>query len=185
MPVGGYKYPTTLRMKIAESSVVGDDRNMLQPELRLLEILTSVVAWPSINNTLTLKCNQGNVILQQSEDQCDFKPKCVLRYTNKSALFFCSRCKCSCKKLASQNFIKDPVVLQQRIEETKKILEVKRSELSAYKRKKISSHDGRASSTGIGMTLGVGVITFVIGAIVCSDLLTCRARRRRRAPRKA
>lgn len=34
MPVGGYKYPTTLRMKIAESSVVGDDRNMLQPELR-------------------------------------------------------------------------------------------------------------------------------------------------------
>lgn len=54
------------------------------------EILTSVVAWPSINNTLTLKCNQGNVILQQSEDQCDFKPKCVLRYTNKSALFFCS-----------------------------------------------------------------------------------------------
>uniref|UniRef100_A0A8W8MSB7 Sushi domain-containing protein n=1 Tax=Magallana gigas TaxID=29159 RepID=A0A8W8MSB7_MAGGI len=98
---------------------------------------------------------------------------------------YCKRCKCSCKRLASQNFIKDPIVLQQRIAETKKILEVKRSELSAYKRKKISSHDGRASSTGIGMTLGVGVITFVIGAIVCSDLLTCRARRGRRAPRKA
>ncbi|XP_065942028.1 clotting factor C-like [Magallana gigas] len=273
------------------------------------EILTSVVAWPSISNTLTLKCNQGNVILQQSEDQCDFKPKCVLRYTNKSALFFCSnctehiynttttelqhpqpvytlsvgdnvtytcknghrlaagnltricqengswsgeepickpctvatfnasttdaeyfqpndtlnvgdnvtytckrghrlaagnltricqengswtgeepyckRCKCSCKRLASQNFIKDPVVLQQRIEKIKKFLAVNRSELSAFKRKKISSYDGRASSTGIGMTLGVGVITFVIGAIVCSDLLTCRERRRRRAPPKA
>uniref|UniRef100_K1QBJ9 Complement factor B n=1 Tax=Magallana gigas TaxID=29159 RepID=K1QBJ9_MAGGI len=94
-------------------------------------------------------------------------------------------CKCSCKRLASQNFIKDPVVLQQRIEKIKKFLAVNRSELSAFKRKKISSYDGRASSTGIGMTLGVGVITFVIGAIVCSDLLTCRARRRRRAPRKA
>nr|XP_034313171.1 sushi, von Willebrand factor type A, EGF and pentraxin domain-containing protein 1-like [Crassostrea gigas] len=98
---------------------------------------------------------------------------------------YCKRCKCSCKRLASQNFIKDPIVLQQRIEETKKFLAVNRSELSAFKRKKISSHDGRASSTGIGMALGVGVITFVIGAIVCSDLLTCRARRRRRTFRKA
>ncbi|XP_052695163.1 uncharacterized protein LOC128173494 isoform X2 [Crassostrea angulata] len=98
---------------------------------------------------------------------------------------YCKRCKCSCKRLASQNFIKDPIVLQQRIEKIKKFLAVNRSELSAFKRKKISSYDGRASSTGIGMALGVGVITFVIGAIVCSDLLTCRARRGRRAPRKA
>uniref|UniRef100_K1QST5 Uncharacterized protein n=1 Tax=Magallana gigas TaxID=29159 RepID=K1QST5_MAGGI len=66
----------------------------------------------------------------------------------------CKRCKCPCERLASQNFIKDPIVLQKRIEETKKFLAVNRSELSAFQRKKISSYDGRASSTGIGMTLG-------------------------------
>ncbi|XP_065941705.1 uncharacterized protein [Magallana gigas] len=96
----------------------------------------------------------------------------------------CKRCECPCKRLASQNFIKDPIDLQQRIEEIKKFLAVNRSELSAFKRKKISSYDGRASSTGIGMTLGVGVITFVIGAIVCSDLLTCKNRNQRRMFRK-
>nr|XP_034313215.1 uncharacterized protein LOC105333579 isoform X2 [Crassostrea gigas] len=92
----------------------------------------------------------------------------------------CKRCKCPCERLASQNFIKDPIVLQQRIEETKIFLAVNRSELSAFKRKKVSSYDGRASSTGIGMTLGVGVITFVIGTIICCDLLTCKAKKRKK-----
>ncbi|XP_011434929.3 uncharacterized protein [Magallana gigas] len=92
----------------------------------------------------------------------------------------CKRCKCPCERLASQNFIKDPIVLQKRIEETKKFLAVNRSELSAFQRKKISSYDGRASSTGIGMTLGVGVITFVIGTIICCDLLTCKAKKRKK-----
>nr|XP_034313602.1 uncharacterized protein LOC105320538 [Crassostrea gigas] len=141
-------------------------------------ILSSIVAWP--NNTLTLICHQGNVKLGDT-----FKPKLDLIHNNNTISFTCfDGCECPCKRLASQNFIKDPIDLQQRIEEIKKFLAVNRSELSAFKRKKISSYDGRASSTGIGMTLGVGVITFVIGAIVCSDLLTCKNRNQRRMFRK-
>lgn len=35
MPAGGLKYPRVLRMKISESSVVEDVRNMVKPELKL------------------------------------------------------------------------------------------------------------------------------------------------------
>ncbi|XP_078334144.1 uncharacterized protein LOC111133852 isoform X4 [Crassostrea virginica] len=89
----------------------------------------------------------------------------------------CRICTCPCQRLASQNFIKDPIVLKKRIEELKKILVVNRSKLSASIRKKTSSRDDRMSSKGIGMTLGVGVITCIILTIVCSDLLMFFKRR--------
>nr|XP_022338401.1 CUB and sushi domain-containing protein 1-like [Crassostrea virginica] len=89
----------------------------------------------------------------------------------------CKICTCPCQRLASQNFIKDPIVLKKRIKELKKILVVNRSKLSASIRKKTSSRDDRMSSKGIGMVLGVGVITCVLLTIVCSDLLMFLKRR--------
>nr|XP_022338772.1 CUB and sushi domain-containing protein 3-like [Crassostrea virginica] len=89
----------------------------------------------------------------------------------------CKICTCPCQRLASQNFIKDPIVLKKRIKELKKILVVNRSKLSASIRKKTSSRDDRMSSKGIGMVLGVGVITCVLLTIVCSDLLMFFKRR--------
>ncbi|XP_078334149.1 uncharacterized protein LOC144625798 [Crassostrea virginica] len=89
----------------------------------------------------------------------------------------CRICTCPCQRLASQNFIKDPIVLKKRIKELKKILVVNRSKLSASIRKRTSSRDDRMSSKGIGMTLGVGVITCIILTIVCSDLLIFFKRR--------
>nr|XP_022334695.1 CUB and sushi domain-containing protein 3-like [Crassostrea virginica] len=82
----------------------------------------------------------------------------------------CKICTCPCQRLASQNFITDPIVLKKRIKELKKILVVNRSKLSASIRKKTSSRDDRMSSKGIGMALGVGVITCILLTIVCSDL---------------
>nr|XP_022334669.1 uncharacterized protein LOC111131436 [Crassostrea virginica] len=82
----------------------------------------------------------------------------------------CKICTCPCQRLASQNFFTDPIVLKKRIKELKKILVVNRSKLSASIRKKTSSRDDRMSSKGIGMALGVGVITCIILTIVCSDL---------------
>ncbi|XP_078334145.1 uncharacterized protein LOC111133852 isoform X5 [Crassostrea virginica] len=89
----------------------------------------------------------------------------------------CRICTCPCQRLASQNFITDPIVLKKRIKELKKILVVNRSKLSASIRKKTSSRDDRMSSKGIGMALGVGVITCILLTIVCSDLLTFYKRR--------
>lgn len=54
------------------------------------ETLSSVVAWPHSQNIVTLKCHKGNVVLRNYTDQCEFKPKCDLKYWNQSILFLCS-----------------------------------------------------------------------------------------------
>lgn len=78
-------------------------------------------------------------------------------------------CVCPCHRLASQNFIKDPTVLQKRIKELKRTLAVNRSKLSSFVRRKTTSADNRISSKAIGFAF-VGVVTFILTSVVCSDL---------------
>ncbi|XP_061177941.1 uncharacterized protein LOC133186701 [Saccostrea echinata] len=82
----------------------------------------------------------------------------------------CKRCKCPCNRVRSQNFIKDPEVLKKRLNEMKKELEVNQNELSATVRAKTSAKDERKSAKGMGSVLGVGIISFVLMTLVCSDL---------------
>ncbi|XP_062578279.1 E-selectin-like [Saccostrea cucullata] len=82
----------------------------------------------------------------------------------------CKRCKCPCNRVRSQNFIKDPVILKNRIKKLKKELKVKMENLSSTLRSKTCAKDDRQSSTGIGSILGGGIITFVVVLLVISDL---------------
>ncbi|XP_048779630.2 uncharacterized protein LOC125683012 [Ostrea edulis] len=82
----------------------------------------------------------------------------------------CKPCMCPCDRIRSQNFIHDPEVLQNRIAEMKKELEVNQKQLSSAVRAKTSAKDERPSAKGVGSILGVGMITFVLVTIVCSDL---------------
>lgn len=83
---------------------------------------------------------------------------------------FIVECQCPCKRLESQNFITNHQILKKKIEQTKKDLEVKKTELSSIIRKMTSATDKRKSAQGIGMALGVGVITTLVSLIICSDL---------------
>ncbi|XP_061178305.1 limulus clotting factor C-like [Saccostrea echinata] len=82
----------------------------------------------------------------------------------------CKRCKCPCDRVRSQNFIKDPVVLQNRIDKLKKELKVKMEKLSSTLRRKTCAKDERQSSTFVGSVLGGVIITFVVVIIVLSDI---------------
>jgi hypothetical protein len=53
---------------------------------------------------------------------------------------------------------------------TKRILAVKKSNLSIQTRKKISAKDTRTSATLVGGVIGLGAITVVILGIVISDI---------------
>lgn len=90
----------------------------------------------------------------------------------KKSYFFLliTACMCPCDRIRSQNFIHDPEVLQNKIAEMKKELEVNQKQLSSAVRAKTSAKDERPSAKGVGSILGVGMITFVLVTIVCSDL---------------
>nr|XP_022338198.1 uncharacterized protein LOC111133804 isoform X2 [Crassostrea virginica] len=133
---------------------------------------TAAVQHYVVDKTITLTCKRNHRLVSGN----------LTRVCLENGLWsgkepVCKICTCPCQRLASQNFIKDPIVLKKRIKELKKILVVNRSKLSASIRKKTSSRDDRMSSKGIGMVLGVGVITFVLLTIVCSDLLMFLKRR--------
>ncbi|XP_078334146.1 uncharacterized protein LOC111131419 [Crassostrea virginica] len=133
---------------------------------------TAAVQHYVVDKTITLTCKRNHRLVSGN----------LTRVCLENGLWsgkepVCKICTCPCQRLASQNFIKDPIVLKKRIKELKKILAVNRSKLSASIRKKTSSRDDRMSSKGIGMVLGVGVITFVLLTIVCSDLLMFLKRR--------
>nr|XP_022338234.1 uncharacterized protein LOC111133832 [Crassostrea virginica] len=133
---------------------------------------TAAVQHYVVDKTITLTCKRNHRLVSGN----------LTRVCLENGLWsgkepVCKICTCPCQRLASQNFIKDPIVLKKRIKELKKILVVNRSKLSASIRKKTSSRDDRMSSKGIGMVLGVGVITCVLLTIVCSDLLMFLKRR--------
>ena len=77
---------------------------------------------------------------------------------------------CPCDRVRSQNFIQDPEALQNKITEMKKELEVNQKQLSSTVRAKTSTKDERPSAKGVGSILGVGIITFVLVSVLCSDL---------------
>ncbi|XP_078334140.1 uncharacterized protein LOC111133824 [Crassostrea virginica] len=133
---------------------------------------TAAVQHYVVDKTITLTCKRNHRLVSGNQTRV-----CLENGLWSGKEPVCKICTCPCQRLASQNFIKDPIVLKKRIEELKKILVVNRSKLSASIRKKTSSRDDRMSSKGIGMVLGVGVITCVLLTIVCSDLLMFLKRR--------
>ncbi|XP_062569352.1 CUB and sushi domain-containing protein 3-like, partial [Saccostrea cucullata] len=123
-----------------------------------------------VNQNVTYKCKTNHRLVRG-----DLTRQCL----NDSALTgsqpFCRKCQCPCKMTKSQNYIKDNEILSKVIVKRKKLLEVKKMELSSTIRQKTSAADERRSAQGVGMALGVGLITSVLSIIICSDLpLLCR-----------
>ncbi|XP_062578276.1 uncharacterized protein LOC134240182 [Saccostrea cucullata] len=104
----------------------------------------------------------------------------LIRLCNKSGDWtgkkpVCKRCKCPCDRVKYQNFISDPQILEKRLEDMKKELEVHKEKLSKTVRAKTCAKDERTSSKRLGSVLGVGIIVSVLMFICCSDLpLLCR-----------
>nr|XP_022338211.1 E-selectin-like [Crassostrea virginica] len=136
---------------------------------------TAIVQHYVVDKTITFTCKKNHRLVSGNLTRV-----CLENGIWSGKKPVCKICTCPCQRLASQNFITDPIVLKKRIEELKKILVVNRSKLSASIRKKTSIRDDRMSSKGIGMTLGVGVITCIILTIVCSDLLMFFKRRQQK-----
>jgi hypothetical protein len=62
-------------------------------------------------------------------------------------------------------------MLEKELNEVKKALEVKKTEIPAVKARKISATDARPSAQNVGM-IGVAFMVFVFGGIVVLDLLS-------------
>ncbi|XP_055996039.1 uncharacterized protein LOC130046855 [Ostrea edulis] len=134
------------------------------------------------STTVLVDLNSSNAYYLKEENitlQCKYRHKLIIGQLTRTCLGnltwtgdkpVCQRCQCPCERLKTQNFITDPQVLEERIEEIKAKLEVEKAKLSSTIRQKTSASDERKSVQGIGMALGVGVITFIFSIIICSDL---------------
>ncbi|XP_061178401.1 uncharacterized protein LOC133187046 [Saccostrea echinata] len=126
----------------------------------ILEYGKSPMYFKDDNVTYTCKKNHRHVdgnlvrVCNETGDWTGKKPVC---------------CKCPCDRVRSQNFISDPQVLKIRLDKLKKELEVHKEKLSKTVRAKTCAKDERTSVRGIGSVLGVGIITFMLITIVCSD----------------
>jgi hypothetical protein len=79
-------------------------------------------------------------------------------------------CQCPCSKTRRQVIIKTTQELESKVAATKKSLTVKKANLSAQTRKKISAKDARPSATSLGSVLGLGIIITALLIIVISDI---------------
>ncbi|XP_062620854.1 uncharacterized protein LOC134282461 [Saccostrea cucullata] len=123
-----------------------------------------------VDQNITYKCKANHRLVTG-----DLTRQCLNDSAWTGSQPICRKCQCPCKMIKSQNYIKDHEVLGKVIEKRKKMLEVKKNELSSTIRKKTSAADERRSAQGVGMVLGVGLITSVLSIIICSDLpLLCR-----------
>ncbi|XP_062574576.1 uncharacterized protein LOC134236424 [Saccostrea cucullata] len=118
-----------------------------------------------VNQNVTYKCKTNHRLVSG-----DLTRQCLNDSAWTGSQPICKKCQCPCKRTKSQNFIKDNEILGKVIEKRKKKLEVKKFELSSTIRKKTSAPDERKSAQGVGMALGVGLITSVLSIIICSDL---------------
>ncbi|XP_062611207.1 uncharacterized protein LOC134273055 [Saccostrea cucullata] len=81
----------------------------------------------------------------------------------------CNRCTCPCDRVHPvQNLTAEE--LNNKIEELKKELVVNTRTLSSFIRKRTSASDERPSATGVGVILGVGILTFLCAIIFIPDI---------------
>ncbi|KAK3102210.1 hypothetical protein FSP39_009614, partial [Pinctada imbricata] len=91
-------------------------------------------------------------------------------YSTKNAYDMYNNCDCSCNTNTTYITLNDTEALQQKLEELRQILKVYRNATSKYTRTKISAPDHRPSATGMGVVLGMGILTFSAFIVVIPDL---------------
>jgi hypothetical protein len=113
--------------------------------------------------------------------------KCIystrVQSTHQSSIFTLLECRCPCSSVGDVPIRPDEVEkIERRVQELKANLTVLRNSTSKAIRSKISAYDPRPSAQSIGVILGAGILIFVFGGIVISDLpyfwslLSCKRR---------
>lgn len=83
--------------------------------------------------------------------------------------FVSSECKCPCDKVRPVQNLTD-AELQAKIDQIKQELVLNTRTLSSSIRKRTSAKDERPSATGVGVVLGVGIVTFLVLAVIVPDI---------------
>lgn len=83
--------------------------------------------------------------------------------------FVSSECKCPCDRVRPVQNLTD-AELQAKIDQIKQELVLNTRTLSSSIRKRTSAKDERPSATGVGVVLGVGIVTFLVLAVIVPDI---------------
>ncbi|XP_062595690.1 uncharacterized protein LOC134257054 [Saccostrea cucullata] len=118
----------------------------------------------NISDNMSLSCNTG-----YRHGGGDLNRTCQGSGVWSAPLPQCNRCKCPCDRVHPvQNLTTEE--LNNKIEELKKELVVNARTLSSSIRKRTSASDERPSATGVGVILGVGILTFLCAIIFIPDI---------------
>lgn len=99
----------------------------------------------------------------------DLNRTCLSNGEWSSPLPTCNQCKCPCDKVRPVQNLTD-AELQAKIDQIKQELVLNTRTLSSSIRKRTSAKDERPSATGVGVVLGVGIVTFLVLAVIVPDI---------------